>query len=209
MYIATNTTKEIKMRQRTSFRTLVLNADGRPLTIISWKRAITLLAEERVQQLDFYAGHKIHDTKGRAYPVPAVVMKTQYVRRDYRHAPFCKKNVFLRDDLTCQYCGDKCEVRDLTFDHVVPRSKWDKSKGSPTCWENIVTSCVWCNRVKGDKSCEQAKMFPINKPTRPDHGELFLGISPWKDKIPKEWTPYLQYLPRFKSLQHASEVAET
>lgn len=192
---------------RHSFRTLVLNADGRPLTIVSWKRAIILLAEGRVQQIDFYAGHKIHDTKGRAYPIPAVVLKNQYVKRDYRHAPFCKKNIFLRDSLTCQYCGIRYEPKELTFDHVIPRSKWNREKdGTPTCWENIVTCCLWCNRKKSNQTCEQARMYPITKPIRPDYGELFLGLSPWRDKIPREWIPYLRYLPLFKGLQYGQEA---
>lgn len=183
------------------YRTLVLNADGRPLVVISWKRAIILLAEEIVQQLDFYPGKKIYDTKGRAYPIPAVVIKTKYVRRNYHNTPFNKKNIYIRDSLTCQYCGQKFPRSQLTLDHVIPRSKWTKAHGeTPTCWENIVTACITCNSTKSNKTCEQAKMFPINTPIRPNYTELFLGISPW-DRFPKEWEPYLQYSPLFKKIQ--------
>lgn len=164
------------------------------------------MMEGRVQQLDFYANQKIHDGKGRAYPVPAVVMKMKYVRRDYRHAPFCKKNIFLRDELTCQYCGVKFQPKELTFDHVIPRSKWTES-GTPTCWENIVTCCLECNRKKANKTCEQARMFPIRKPVKPENGELFLGLSPWREKIPPEWTLYLKHLPLFRGLIHDHEAA--
>lgn len=184
------------------FRTLVLNTDGIPLAIVSWKRAIILLFDERVQQLDFYAGYKVHDGKGRGYPIPAVVMRKKYIRRDYRFAPFSKKNVFIRDHLTCQYCGNIFGPRELTFDHVIPRSKWRKEWGAPTCWENIVTCCIPCNRKKDNKACEQAKMFPIMPPIRPNYTEFFLGLTPWKSDIPPEWGPYLQNLPLFRGLKY-------
>lgn len=188
-------------------RTLVLNADYLPLTIVSWQRAIVLLMEEKVYQLDFYQNEKIRDGHGRCYPVPAVVAKKEYVKRDTRFAPFCKKNVFIRDKLICAYCNKKFVPHELTFDHVIPRSKWDASSGTPTCWENIVTCCLWCNRKKANKTCDEAKMFPIVKPSRPDYGELFLELSPWRENIPKEWMPYLQYLPMFKGIIHEQEAS--
>ncbi len=60
-----------------------------------------------------------------------------------RHPAFTRFNVFLRDRFTCQYCGDR---EDLTFDHVVPRSK-----GGHTTWENVVAACSPCNLRKGDR----------------------------------------------------------
>jgi 5-methylcytosine-specific restriction endonuclease McrA len=185
-------------------RTLVLNADYMPLTIISWQRAIVLLIEDRVHQVDFYKDDKIRDGHGRCYPIPAVVARKDYIKRDSRHAPFCKKNIFIRDQLTCAYCNRRFEPRHLTFDHVIPRSKWG-GQGSPTCWENIVTCCLWCNRKKANKSCKDANMFPIKYPVRPAYGELFLGLSPWRDNIPEEWIPHLQYLPLFRGL-HGQEA---
>jgi 5-methylcytosine-specific restriction endonuclease McrA len=181
-------------------RTLVLNADYRPLTIVSWQRAISLVMEERVAQLDFYSDKKIRDGKGRLYPIPAVIALKKYVRRETRHAPFCRKNVFLRDALVCQYCTKQYHAVDLTFDHVIPRSKWT-SPGSPTCWENIVTSCRPCNVRKADKTCKESKMYPLKQPVRPPMGELFLGLSPWRDKIPEEWIPYLSSLPMFRGVK--------
>lgn len=184
-----------------SYQTLVLNADYRPLTIISWQRAICLVLEERVDQIDFFKNEKVRDGRGRSYPIPAVIVMRKYVRRDFRHAPFCKKNILIRDDMKCQYCGDALNPSNITVDHVIPRSKW-KGSSSPTCWENIVACCVSCNRRKADKSCSEAKMFPLNKPTRPAYGELFLGVNPWKSRIPEEWMPYLSNLPIMRSLKN-------
>ena len=192
-----------------NYRTLVLNADYRPLTVVSWKRAIVLIADDKATMLDFYAGKKIHDTKGRAYAVPAVILKNSYVKRNYSHAPFNRKNVLLRDSLVCQYCGTTFPASKLTFDHVIPKSRWNKDNGSPTVWENIVACCLPCNSRKGNKTCRQAGMEPINKPVRPAYGELFLGLSPFRDRVPTEWAPYLRDLPLFKRIGVFKEVNAT
>jgi 5-methylcytosine-specific restriction endonuclease McrA len=174
-------------------RTLVLNADYMPLTIISWQRAIVLIMDERVTQLDFYKSDSIKDGHGRQYPIPAVVASR-------------KKNVYIRDSLRCAYCNQRFEPKDLTFDHVIPRSLWKRTRqGTPTCWENIVTCCVWCNRTKADKTCEQARMFPSFQPSCPSYGEMFLGISPWKESMPSEWIPYLKHLSQFKGLDNNAQ----
>lgn len=192
--------------KKNHLRTLVLNADYLPLTIISWQRSIVLLLEDRVHQLDFYKNDAIKDGHGRQYPIPAVVALRKYVRREARTAPFCRKNVLIRDALVCQYCVTRFDPSELTFDHVVPRSKW-KGQDSPTCWENIVTCCLWCNRRKGNKTCQEARMFPVKTPVKPAFGEIFLGLSPWKETVPPEWTPYLQSLSLFRGISNGQEAA--
>lgn len=190
-----------------NYRTLVLNADYLPLTIIGWQRAIVLIMENRVTQLDFYKNDSIKDGHGREYPIPAVVASHKYIRRDYRHAPFCKKNIYIRDVLTCAYCQKQFDTKHLTFDHVIPRSIWKNIRqGTPTCWENIVTCCLWCNRKKGNKTCEQARMFPYKTPVCPPYGEMFLGLAPWKDSVPPEWNPYIKNIPLFKGTHNEQKA---
>lgn len=184
-----------------NLRTLVLNANGMPLAIVDWGRGIYLVYDGRATELDFYDGHKVRDGHGRHYTIPAVVILRRMVSARRRQAPFCRKNVLLRDGLVCQYCGDRFHPRDLTMDHVIPRSRW-KGTDTPTTWENIVTCCMGCNAKKGNKTCEQAGMYPMTTPVKPRHGEMFLGLSPWRDSIPSEWVPYLSHLPLFKSLAH-------
>lgn len=191
------------------YLTLVLNANGRPLSIISWARAIVIVADGRAHELDFYEGEKIRDGHGKFYTIPAVVILSKFVNRTYKQAPFCKKNVLLRDGLTCQYCGQRFPPSHLTIDHVISREQWkrERREGTPTLWENVVTCCDTCNHRKANKSCKEAKMFPLTTPVKPRHGEMFLGLNPWKDKIPPPWLPYLQHLPLFKGILHVKETS--
>ena len=66
--------------------------------------------------------------------------------------------------MSCQYCGDN---KNLTFDHVIPRSR-----GGITCWENVVSACCTCNVRKGGKLPQVSGMIPKTKPSRPTVEEL-------------------------------------
>lgn len=67
-----------------------------------------------------------------------------------------------RDLYTCQYCGGQPGRHELTVDHVMPRSR-----GGTTTWENVVTACGPCNRRKGDRTPEEARMKLLSEPARP------------------------------------------
>jgi 5-methylcytosine-specific restriction endonuclease McrA len=75
--------------------------------------------------------------------------------------------VFLRDAFVCQYCGERCPAPDLTFDHIVPRSR-----GGRTTWENVVTACGTCNLFKGNRLPRECRMFPRIQPRQPSTWEL-------------------------------------
>ena len=70
----------------------------------------------------------------------------------------------LRDRFNCQYCGSP---EDLTFDHIIPRSK-----GGQTTWENVVAACSPCNLRKGNLTPQQARMFPRQFPFAPTVHQL-------------------------------------
>jgi 5-methylcytosine-specific restriction endonuclease McrA len=75
--------------------------------------------------------------------------------------------VFLRDAFSCQYCGDRFPTPDLTFDHVIPRSR-----GGRTTWENVVTACGQCNLRKGSRLPRECHMHPRQTPCQPSTWEL-------------------------------------
>lgn len=107
---------------------------------------------------------------------PVVIVQTsEYVR--YTLPKPSRKNIFLRDCFTCQYCGKKFNKSDLTIDHVVP-----KVKGGKTTWTNSVTSCSKCNNKKSDKSIENSGMSLLRKPFQPTYASLFVN-----NVIPEKW----------------------
>jgi 5-methylcytosine-specific restriction endonuclease McrA len=153
--------------------TLVLNADYRPLSyyplsLWAWQDAIKAVFLDRVNIVSEY------DTEVRSQSfkmkLPSVVSLKSYIR-PARFPAFTRFNVFLRDRFECQYCG---VGDDLTFDHLVPRSR-----GGLTTWDNVITACSTCNLRKGNKSCRAAHMNPRQLPYRPtvhdlhNNGRLF------------------------------------
>ena len=145
---------------------LVLNADYRPLSYFplslwSWQDAIKAVFLERVNILEEY--ERVVHSPSFQMKLPSVVSLKTYIK-PARNPAFTRFNVFLRDRFECQYCGDG---NDLTFDHVIPRSR-----GGRTTWDNVVTACAPCNLLKGGRLASQSGMHPKNRPHRPTVNEL-------------------------------------
>ena len=98
--------------------------------------------------------------------VPRVVALRQYA--PISAVPkFCRRSILLRDRYKCQYCGERFESQDLTFDHVIPRSK-----GGMTTWENVVAACSPCNLRKADRLPVDVRMWPASAPFQPSVFDL-------------------------------------
>ena len=54
--------------------------------------------------------------------LPSGVALRSYIALPRRPA-FSRSNLFLRDQFRCQYCGQRFKSEQLTFDHLVPRSR--------------------------------------------------------------------------------------
>jgi len=167
---------------------LVLNADYRPLSyyplsLWSWQDTIKAVFLDRVNIVSFY--DKSIRSPSSEIRLPSVVSLKSYITPS-RHPAFTRFNVFLRDKFSCQYCGHRDE---LTFDHVIPRSK-----GGQTTWENVVAACSPCNLAKGDKLPRQVNMFPQQKPYAPSvydlhqNGRLFPP-----NYLHESWLDYLYW----------------
>jgi len=160
---------------------LILNASYEPLHVCSVKRAVGLLMHEVAERVE--DSHKVLRSPSQIFPVPSVIRLKRFVKRPPRHrVAFNRKNVFRRDDHTCQYC--LCKESDLTLDHVIPRSR-----GGATNWENVVACCRRCNAKKRDRTPDEAKMTLRRKPFAPRF--MFssaYGILPNIDPI---WEKYL------------------
>lgn len=155
---------------------LVLNADFRPLSYFplslwSWQDSIKAVFLERVNIVSQY--ETVVRSPTSEIRLPSVISLKEFVPLSRRPA-FTRFNVFLRDRFRCQYCGEDFPAHELTFDHVIPRSR-----GGKTTWENVVTACTGCNLEKGDRLPHLAGMIPLKRPAQPstyelqDHGRAF------------------------------------
>lgn len=182
-------------------RCLVLNGDYTPLGIIDWKRAITWSLKyqnhynKNIEVLDFYKDDFIVGANNKKYPIPSVIKTCRYFKINYQRVNFSRKNLFIRDGYTCQYCGLTKDINQLTYDHVIPKSHFKNQPSGSTCWTNIVTACTSCNRKKADKTPKQANMPLLNLPVEPKKHFKYLPVtrhlSTIRTNIPKEWILYL------------------
>ena len=150
--------------------TILLNTDYTYLANISWKRAVCLVVKGKVEVIK-YAEKVIKNFDGSfIMKVPIVIKLVKIIRILYKtKVPFSKKNVIIRDEFTCGYCGKK--GGNLTIDHIVPRSRMGK-----TNFENCVASCKECNHKKGNLTPSEANMYLKHKPTQPTIQE-FLSLK--------------------------------
>lgn len=166
--------------------TLLLNSSFEPLQIITWQRAITLLWTDKVEVVEEH-DEEIHSVSF-SMKIPSVLRMLVPVRLR-RKAPvkFTRLNIFTRDGFTCQYCAQKFQTEELTFDHVKP-----VAQGGTKTWENIVTACVPCNSKKEGRTPEQAGMKLLKKPKQPVWSQVVtvtLGLR----KMPETWSDYLYW----------------
>ena len=142
----------------------MLNADFRPLSYFplslwSWQEAVKAVCLDRVNIVSQY--DRVVRSPSFEMRLPSVISLKEYIPTARRPA-FTRFNVFLRDRFACQYCGDAFPAHELTFDHVVPRSR-----GGRTTWENVVTACSACNLLKGSRLPKESGMYPRHRPTQP------------------------------------------
>lgn len=185
---------------------LVLNKLWQVVDVCSVKRAICLLYLRHAQVVireggsfytfgfedwkDFSQQHtpqQDHFISTISYrlKVPRVIILMLYDRLPPRRVKFTRKNIYRRDNNTCQYCGRKLRTEDLNLDHVVPLSR-----GGKNSWENVVCSCISCNMRKGNRTLKQAGMKLIRIPKKP-HWKTFVRSSFPVDHRWESWKEFL------------------
>jgi 5-methylcytosine-specific restriction endonuclease McrA len=163
---------------------LFLDQSYLPLRIEHWTRAVTDLFLGKVELVEASRDRTIKMV-GREMPMPAVVRVLRHFRRDRQRIKFSRLNIYARDRFTCQFCAEQLPTEDLTFDHVLPRSR-----GGRTTWENIVTCCVPCNAEKADRTPEQAGMKLVRRPAKPKFLPSVTQKAMAPGQVPVEWLPY-------------------
>lgn len=179
---------------------LVLNRSFFPVHITNVKRAFCLLyrgiakaVDKEYQTFDFQSWSELSlavreeemvGLVGRMVLIPRVILLTAYDRFPKREVRFSRLNILIRDNYTCQYCGEQLKKNQLNLDHVIPRSR-----GGKTTWENVVASCHDCNRIKGGLSPEETGRHLIRKPFRPKTFPFSMLIA--RPNIHHAWKPFL------------------
>jgi len=162
---------------------LVLNATYEPISVVSMRRAVILLLKEKAEIVE--AAEAELRAASFTIRVPLVIRLVYYVRIPYKVSlPVTRRTVLARDHYTCQYCGRQPARKDLTVDHVIPRSR-----GGHTCWENVVTACERCNGRKGNRTPEEAGMLLLSQPSRPRY--IALALVEGSD-VRHIWDKYLR-----------------
>jgi hypothetical protein len=180
--------------------TLLLNNAWQPITVVTARAAFSHLHKKRIAALDKNASifHSLdswnsqaeyHDdqpflrSSHAAWPIPTVIVVSSKFFRKPK-----KKKLTLFDlakicDHTCQYCFEKFPLKQLSIDHVQPRSK-----GGEDIHDNRVLACLNCNRQKSNFIPFFDKEGKIPRP--PQIPALMLNA----EKIRPEWNYYLKNL---------------
>lgn len=191
-----------------STQVLVVNRHLQAVHLTTARRAFVLMWSDIARALD--AAWVAHDfaswsaqrleegdlsvgTSRGPLKVPRVVQLVEFDRMPRSTVRLTRRNIFLRDAHTCQYCAKQLPTRDLNLDHVHPRSR-----GGPMTWENVVCSCRVCNLRKGGRTPPEAGMRLLRRPVRPRWSPvLALAFAPGR---PAEWEPFLASLPGAREL---------
>ena len=185
------------MTATTALRTLVLNADYRPmstwpLSIIPAQDAISTVWRDRAAVVETWEGAFFHSPSQRL-AVPKVIALRHYAPIS-ASPKFCRRSILLRDRFRCQYCGERFDACDLTFDHVIPRAK-----GGRTEWTNILSACIPCNKRKRDLPANWSArksdgLRPLKAPRQPTTAELLrAGLEFLDPRVKEDFASWLYW----------------
>ncbi len=178
---------------------LVLNSYWTAVGTTSVRKALCLLyrsaaravhpADSSVHDFDSWASLEVPEDEPCVHAVryrlkvPEILLLSDYDEVPRRRVTFSRRNVYRRDRNTCQYCGTRPPLEDLTVDHVTPRSR-----GGRTTWTNCVLSCVKCNRRKSNRTLAEAGVRLVREPREPTWSPC-LSIPHGQQK--KSWVPFI------------------
>ena len=160
-------------------RALVLNASYEPLCVVSTRRALMLVLDDKAEVVS--TTNRAFHSERSTWPEPSVVRLSYYVRVPYQaRIALNRRAVFVRDGHRCQYCNAPAE----NIDHVIPRSK-----GGPHTWENVVAACHPCNARKMDHLLHETNMRLRRPPRAPRERTWILAAV---GAVRPDWEPFLQ-----------------
>lgn len=159
---------------------LVLNQSYEPLNLCRTRRAVVLVFHGKAEVLENGRGEL--RSVSCAFQMPSVIRLVYMVTRPRHQRRLSRFEVFSRDQYTCQYCAQ--QTKDLTLDHVVPRRC-----GGQHTWDNVVSACIPCNRRKGGRSPDEARMVLLRQPRAPRNDGFYVPCHLLSNH--SEWQKYL------------------
>src|ERR1700716_3385343 len=147
---------------------IVLNLDFQPLNVCNVRRPAVLIAKEKASVGE--QNGPLITSERLSFPSPSVIRLAYHVKRPRPVVKMTRKEVLVRDDHTCQYCGRR--GHDLTLDHVIPRHR-----GGQHVWENVVAACKGCNHKKGGRKLQESHLALARLPFRPPSTPSYLFSS--------------------------------
>jgi 5-methylcytosine-specific restriction endonuclease McrA len=166
-------------------KVLVLNNYFEPVNLCRWKRALVLIFKGKAETVE-NSGRLINQK----YPVPRIIRLNYQVKIPRQEIMLTRKNIYLRDNHTCQYCGRKSN---LTVDHIIPRVR-----GGTESWHNMVTACVRCNNKKGSDTLQESGLKLLRTPFKPP-SMLYLEITRLPS-APSSWYHYFSTKGQLKTI---------
>lgn len=161
---------------------LVLNQNYEPLNVCNVRRALVLVIGGRAEVLEA-RDHSLASVSA-VFPAPSVIRLMYMIRRPRPRVKLTRREIFIRDGFTCQYC--ERQASDLTIDHVIPRSR-----GGHHVWDNVVSACKSCNHRKGGKSIAEARMSLHTQPFEPSAGRYYTIERRLDTSIQTDWQKFL------------------
>jgi 5-methylcytosine-specific restriction endonuclease McrA len=160
---------------------LVLNANFEPINVCNTRRAVGLVLAGKAALIANGRGY-IH-TVSQEIPLPSVIRLESMIHRPRPHVKLTRREIFRRDNFTCQYCGQREAT--LTIDHILPRHL-----GGKYTWTNVVTACAHCNHHKGGRRLEEAHMALLHSPKEPPANASYLYEHHLE--LYNEWEQFVQ-----------------
>jgi 5-methylcytosine-specific restriction endonuclease McrA len=159
---------------------LVLNANFEPLNVCNIRKAVGLMVLDKASLV--MNGRGEIRSVSQTLPRPSVIRLQSMIHRPRPRVKLTRKEIFRRDNYTCQYCGSTSRV--LTVDHIIPRHL-----NGPHSWENVVTACDYCNHKKGGRTIEQAGMRLLKEPKEPPSTAIYIYSHYLSANA--DWEPFL------------------
>jgi 5-methylcytosine-specific restriction endonuclease McrA len=167
---------------------LVLNQNYEPLNVCNTRRAVVLLDGGKAEVVEHGLGEL--RAPNRVFLKPSVIRMVYLIKRPRPRVRLTRREIFIRDRFTCQYCGVK--ARDLTLDHVIPRHR-----GGRHTWDNLVSACRSCNHRKGGKLLEESRLTLTQWPFEPKANSYYLFGQYLDSNV--EWSKFIPGGERLKA----------